>query len=77
MQPRTEHILVVDELAQELNLVRVTPYIRSDSLSGTSWIEGLAEIRTQDGQRVNALKDGTFQLVSTGATLAPHSRKLA
>lgn len=71
MEPRTEEIFVVDELGQQVSLIRVTPYARLGPEDGAAWEEGQAEFRTADGLPVTALEDGTFEVAGTGARFRP------
>ena len=71
MKPKTEEIFVVDELGQQVSLIRVTPYERIGSGEAAGWEEGEAEFRTGDGLPVTALEDGTFEVASTGTRFRP------
>jgi hypothetical protein len=71
VEPKTEEIFVVDELGQQVSLIRVTPYARIGSGDGAVSEEGQAEFRTADGLPVTALEDGTFEVAGTGARFRP------
>ncbi len=59
-----EEIFVVDELGQQVSLIRITSDV--DGTPGDA-----AEFRTADGLRVIALDDGTFQVEATGKRFRP------
>lgn len=50
---------------------KITNMIQYSSLGAQSWRPGLAEFRTAEGRRVNALDDGRFQVVDTGEIFEP------
>lgn len=65
MSVRRETIEVSDEAGQATQLIRVIPRIQAPSLSGTTYLDGLAEIFTLDGERVNHLGSGLYETVTT------------
>jgi hypothetical protein len=64
MNPESEEIFVVDELGQQVSLIRITSDV--DGTPGRT-----TEFRTADGLRVIALDDGTFQVEATGTRFRP------
>jgi hypothetical protein len=71
MQPKIEEIFVVDELGQQVSLIRVTPYTRLGDEGSDKWEPGEAEFRTADGVPVTALEDGTFEVAGPGTRFRP------
>lgn len=71
MQPVNEEIFVVDELGQQVSLIRVMPDNEDNLRAGDGRTGAATEFRTADGLRVIALDDGTFQVEATGTRFRP------
>ncbi|MDR7068084.1 hypothetical protein J2X02_000901 [Pseudoxanthomonas japonensis] len=71
MTPVNEEVFVVDELGQQVSLIRVTPGVDDNPHANDGQAGGAAEFRTADGLRVIALDDGTFQAEATGTRFRP------
>jgi len=71
MQPKREEIPVTDEDGRNTVVVRITPYKRHDTFSGTTWDEDVPSLFDANGERVNELPDGSYQSVRTGKLFWP------
>jgi hypothetical protein len=46
-----------------------TEYLEAGGTGGFQWIEGIKSLKTADGEHLNRLEKGKYQVVLTGETL--------
>lgn len=67
MGVRQDNVQVTDENGELTELIRIIPMIPIEDLSGHhGFREGLAQVLTKDGKKVNALGGGHYAEVISG-----------
>ncbi|HUU84581.1 MAG TPA: hypothetical protein VM243_13870 [Phycisphaerae bacterium] len=70
MEEQSQEFMAVDETGTEHRLLVYRDYVSAATRANPSGMApGLKRIVTQEGERVNRLKKGAYQIVATGAIL--------
>ena len=66
---RTDIFNVEDAQGRVYTIVEYTDFIQAETFGRSEEVEGLKELRLSNGQHVNLLSEGEFQIVETGTKL--------
>lgn len=66
MEPRVESIKLVNDNAEESEILKITRFQRVDNLNGAEWMEELPYFVDAHGKRWTKLAEGVYEDVSGG-----------
>ena len=69
MLKETGRFKAIDSNEQIYNIIEYTNYIDASTLSGKQFVEGLKELHTDNGLRVNRINDEEFCIAESGVSI--------